>query len=492
MKNKFYWIDLAVCSVWILAILGDRHTCNSVQELIVILTVVMRITFTFAIVRNEKRAWVPLVGMIVTTVLMLQSTYFMGVDNMAYYAFPILNIKSDINSYRLIAFFCVLWVWILPPVLYFIRLFRRKLVRTDAKWKDMLGTILWNDKTARTYSALMLTCIITFYTGLAMSAKACRVVCLVLPILSYWLICHHYQIRPKRLWLLVVSMTVFYYAQPFAGLWRIIILSVSLAMVIYMTVQLYQATDKLVLSILTVFYIGMFLPSLAIGYNQYACIRYGRQYYYSHAPYNGIFYIKDISGEKQGLRDRYGVLVEPEYDGIYHPDGNGGLVEIELRKNGHSEYYDPWTGEIRKNDEINEDLQAEICKDINAFVDKYTTDYDDRIEVKVTEFSTSKVLSHVKVAMYGLPFYSYKDTVFLPEDTVKLLSGEVYCDTLVLLKHSQKKMISYALDLKRDSVPMYRITLKIAQNKLPPKSMAEELADSIFQNEFFSKVKKKE
>lgn len=99
-----------------------------------------------------------------------------------------------------------------------------------------------------------------------------------------------------------------------------------------MTVRLYQATDKLVLSVLTVFYIGMFLPSLAIGYNQYACIRYGRQYYYSHAPYNGIFYIKDISGEKQGLRDRYGILVEPEYDGIYHPDGNGGLVEIELRK----------------------------------------------------------------------------------------------------------------------------------------------------------------
>lgn len=54
MKNKFYWIDLAICSVWILAILGDRHTCNSVQELIAILTVVMRVTYTFAIARNEN------------------------------------------------------------------------------------------------------------------------------------------------------------------------------------------------------------------------------------------------------------------------------------------------------------------------------------------------------------------------------------------------------------------------------------------------------
>lgn len=181
MKNKFYWIDLAVCSVWILAILGDRYIWNSALELIVILTVVMRITFTFAIAKNEKRAWVSLVVMIVTTALMLQSTYFIGVDNMAYYAFPILNIKGDIILYRVIAFFCVLWIWMLPFVLYFIKFFRRKLVRTDAKWKDMLGAILWNDKTARTYSVLMLTCIITFFTGLAMNAKACRVVCLVLP-----------------------------------------------------------------------------------------------------------------------------------------------------------------------------------------------------------------------------------------------------------------------------------------------------------------------
>lgn len=446
----------------------------------------MRVTYTFAIARNEKRAWVPLLGMIATTALMLQSTHFMGVDNMAYYAFPILNIKSDIISYRVMVLFSVLWIWLLPPILYFVKLFRKKLVRTDAKWKDMLGAILWNDKTARTYSTLTLTCIITFFTGLAMNAKACRVVCLILPTLSYWLICHHYRIRPKRLWLLVVSMAVFYYARPYVGLWRIMMLSVSLAIVIYMTALIYQATNKHVVSVLTIFYIGMFLPSLAIGYNQYACIRYGRLYYYSYAPYTGIFYIKDVLGEKQGLRDRYGILVEPEYDGIYHPDGNGGLVEIELRKNGHSEYYDPWTDEIRKDDNINDDLQAEICKDIDAFVDKYTTDYDDRIEVKITELSTSKVLSHVKVAMYGLLFYNYKDTESLPEDTVDLASGEVSYDTLVCLKHSQKEMPSYAFDVKQDTVPMYRINLKIAQDKQPEKSMAEELANMISQNEFFN------
>lgn len=71
--------------------------------------------------------------------------------------------------------------------------------------------------------------------------------------------------------------------------------------------------------------------------------------------------------------------------------------------------------------------------------------------------------------MYGLPFYSYKDTAFLPEDSVELLFGEVSCDTLVLLKHSQKQMISYALDLIQDTVPVYRINLKIVQDKTPGK-----------------------
>lgn len=47
-------------------------------------------------------------------------------------------------------------------------------------------------------------------------------------------------------------------------------------------------------------------------------------------------------------------------------------------------------------------------------------------------------------------------------------------------------MLSYALDLKLDTVPMYRINLKIAQDKLPEKSMAEELANMISQNEFFN------
>ena len=46
-------------------------------------------------------------------------------------------------------------------------------------------------------------------------------------------------------------------------------------------------------------------------------------------------------------------------------------------------------------------------------------------------------------------------------------------------------MISYALDLIQDTVPVYRINLKIAQDKLPEKSMAEELADMISQNDFF-------
>lgn len=489
MRNKFLWIDLAVCSIWLLAILGDRNTWNSGVHFIAILTAAMRLTFTFSIVKGEKRAWIPLVGMITLTALMLQDFQLIGIDNMASYVFPVLNIKRDVVAYKVLVLFNVVWIWLVPPILYFIRLFRKQLIKTDSRWQDMSGCILWNDKKARTYSVLMLACIITFYTGLAMNARACRAVCLVIPTMSYWMICRYYHVKPRKLWLLVVSMVVFYYAQPFAGLWRIVMLSISLVAVIYMAVQFYRATNKHVLSVLIIFYIGIFLPSVAIGYNQYACMDYGRLYYNSHIPYDGVFYIKDFSGEKEGLRDRYGVLVEPEYDGIYYPGGHPGLGGVELRRDGYQVYYDLWTGHIRKDNDIDEYLQSEICRKLNEFVDKRHTDYDDRLEVKVTEIPTSKVLGHVKMAMYGLPSYNYEDTDFLPEDTVGLSSGQSVCDTLVVLKHSQKKMISYAVDLKKDAVPMYRINLKIAKDEMPEVSTAEELANAISQIDFFNFMK---
>lgn len=75
----------------------------------------------------------------------------------------------------------------------------------------------------------------------------------------------------------------------------------------------------MVLAFLSSIYLGIMLPSLAIGNNQYTCFSVGRTAYHSLGSYPGIFYVEDKETRKVGLRDRYGLLVKPEYESFrYH------------------------------------------------------------------------------------------------------------------------------------------------------------------------------
>ena len=179
MKNKIIWIDLAICSLLLLAILGGRNYWNMPLQFVMMAAAVLRLSFTFAMARGEKRAWISMVLMIALGVLIASTNQISGtIRTLAVYPFYILNIKADETAMGLIAAFYALWIWFVPPVMYLIRLFCRKLVRTGLAWSDMLGGILWKERNARVYSALMLTCIAALYSGLAMDARVCRLMCI--------------------------------------------------------------------------------------------------------------------------------------------------------------------------------------------------------------------------------------------------------------------------------------------------------------------------
>lgn len=486
MKNKFGLLDLTVCSIWALAILGDRHFWDTSLLIFAFLTTIIRISFVFAMLKSEKRAWISLAGMLVMISFMFYWSNLLGIDNMAKYMFYITGIDWNMKAYISLVLVCSLWIVILPFVLYFTMLFRKRLIRTDLEWYDMLGRILWKDNRAKAYSFLMLICIVAFYTGLAMDARACRVVCVMAPVASYLVLCNHYHVPSKNVWLLVVGMVVFYCAQPFGGFLRVVLLALSLLTVMYLGVVFCNYTKKCTLSVLLILYIGIFIPSLSIGYNVYSCINYGRFEYYSYVPYNGIFYISDSSKEYMGLRDRYGLLVKPEYEAVCHSFDGSWASKVELRKDGYSQYYNIWTGELSGIGDINGKLQAEICKKVKDFACKYGKEYSDCFEVKVTEIPTSRTVSHVKVVMYGFPHYNYGKGSFLPEDVTRLSSGEASYDKAVNVSDSRKMMLSYAYDLKKDSMLMYRINVKIALDSLPDKAMAVELTEKIAQSEMLS------
>lgn len=485
MRNKFLWFDLIVCSFWVLAILGGRSSWNTLIEFVAIIAFVMRLSFAFIIARNEKRAWIPLALMMILCVPMALVSQKLSLHTMAVYPLYFLNIEIDAIA-KGIAVFCALWIWGMPIVLYGILLFRKKLNRTELTWADIFGGILWKERRTQTYSALMLICIVALYSGLAMDAKVCRVVCFVAPVLSFWLIERYYSSKIGSLWVVVVAMMIFFYAQPFNGLWRVGMLATSLVLVAYVGYQLYRQTKKYILSILTILYIGVLLPSLAIGYNLYTCIDYGRYGYYTCFPFKGIFYVKD--GNLMGIRDRYGLLVKPEYESIRDYD-NGTRYEVALCKNGYMTLYDIFNNRFERNNEIDGELQADVCQALQRFAQRTECGYGDRLEVKVTEIFTGKIISHVEAWVNGNLYYNYSDSPFVPEDTIVLQSGEFQYDTLALPNHAPQMKMSHVLDVGRDSMAIYRIGFKMVGEIIPEKSQTIKLVKEIAENQILKDCK---
>lgn len=470
MGNRLLWADLLFCSLWLLAVLGDRGNWNTPVHFVAVFTVVLRLSFAFVMARGEKRAWFPLSLMVAFGTLTASVHQIMGIDTLTVYPFHILNIRADETAMGIIVAFFVVWIWVVPIVFYFIKLLRKRLARTDLTWTDLLGGILWKERTTSTYSALMLVCITALYSGLAMDARVCLLVCICVPAFSFWLISRHYGMKRERWWVLVVAMLLFFYSQPLAGLWRVALLAVSFALVVYMGCRLYRHTKHHMLTISTILYVGVFVPTLAIGHNPYACIDYGRLGFYTHQPYNGIFYIKD------------GDCMEH----IRHHESGIWYDEVALCKDGYVTLYDILSARFVSND-INGELQSDVCRALRKIMLSYDCGYDDRMEVKVTEIPTGKTISHVKATVNGGLIYNYSDEPFLPEDTATLQSGEIRCDTLAASESSSSKvMLSHALDIRKDSVGIYHIGIRMAAGKMPEQSMAIQLANEIAQSETLS------
>lgn len=475
MKQKLFWADLAVCSLWLLAIFGNRFWMySSVASIITLMVAVERTTFAFAFRRGDKRAWIPFALSIGGTLLTICLSGYLRIGNMTYYIFPIFGIDYNTTAHYLIIGAVGAWLGLLPIATYLPALLRKKLSRTELTKRDLFGAILWHDSRARIYSALMLITIATMFAGLSMFTKMCCFACLVAPTLCYYIIARHYHIAVRRMWLMVVAMGVFFRAQPTAGMWRVVMLCVSLAIVGYMCSRFYTAKKLLLVSAIATIYLGILLPSMAIGYNQYACLNYARGNIFSFtlSPYRGIFYIKNQEGH-YGLRDRYSLLVEPEYDYIQPHSTNLWNDDYELQKNGYYSIYDVWENSLFQDDAINHELQDSICKITDNHLDAFEYDYNDKLEVAVKEYATDGTISHIKVEKNGSSVYDYSKEPYILADSIATKPGEFASDTA---KHT----LSYSYDVEMNGIPVYNISiLSMREDKLPTHQELQSLAKEI-------------
>lgn len=396
MKSKLLFFDLAICSLWMLSMFGGRGSWAYTALPFIVLEVLYRIVLSFSLFHKEKRTWLPLlifgplIGMSVVVGV------YNGVGDIIYHVFDLTGLEFNVILKYTLGGFLMLWIFVVPYIWYLILLFKKQLVRTNLSWKELLGGILWHDRLEKTCSAIMLVMLVAFLTGLSMNARPCQILCMSAAPLTYWLLCHYYKVRAEKVWVLVVSMTIFWYAQLVGGIWRAAMLLISFGLVVYVCTRLYKNIRNNMVANVFALYLGILLPSFAIGYNQYACINYARSGFYYLSPFNGILYITDSSYELHGLRDRYGLLVKPEYEYIRESDRfpNGWPYIYELSKDGYSRYYEVVNNQFVHEPDIHPELQHKVREILEDFF-AWNNEYEDKGQISVTELWSGKKIGRI-------------------------------------------------------------------------------------------------
>lgn len=481
MRKTLFGIDLAICSLWTIAVLGSRIAwVGTPATWIVMLLIMSRLLLSFTLYHKEKKLWIPGLLFMGLTAFAVSVGLDIKLSGLASKVFTLLNLDFNRWWYVGLTLAATTWLWIVPLVVSLVNIFRKGCLTDTLTWTDALGKLLWTDKAARTFCSLLLITIGTLYAGLAMNARLCLFACVVAPTLSFHLLKRYYGLKKGKVWVLVISMLIFFFAQTHAGLWRMAMLGISFSMVVYACSSFYQDKKKLLLSVMSATYVGILLPCLAIGNNQYTCFNVGRTGYYSLDTYPGIFCIEDKETGKIGLRSRYGLLVKPEYDAFVYHTSRHWFGELELRKNGYYTLYDICNNKYRKDNHISHQLQDSICQIVEEHLSEYDYRYDERLEVKLMEAKNSQVCTHIKALKNGSVIYDYDDKeAFIPTDSVSCTPGTIVRDSSVILEWCVLKSLSYAHDATTNDSAVYNIQVTLARENMPKPKEAEMLVQKI-------------
>ena len=481
MRKILLGIDLAICSLWTIAALGSRIAwVDTPVTWIVMLLIMSRLLLSFTLYHREKKSWIPGLLFMGLTAFAISTELDIKLSELASKVFPLLNLDFNRWWYVGLTLAVATWLWIVPLVVFLVNIFCKGSLTDTLTWKDALGKLLWTDKTARTYCSLLLITIGTLYAGLTMNARLCLFASVVAPTMSFHLLKRYYGLEKGKMWVLVISMLIFFFAQPHAGLLRMSMLGISFSMVAYVCSSFYQKEKKLLLSVISAIYVGILLPSLAIGNYQYTCFNVGRTGYYSLDIYPGIFSIEDKKTGKIGLRSRYALLVKPEYESIVYHTPRHWFGKLELRKNGYYTLYDICNNEYRKDNHISHQLQDSLCQIVEEHLSEYDYKYDERLEVRLIEAKNSQVRTHIKALKNGSVIYNYDDKgAFIPTDSVSYTPGTIVCDSLVRLEWCMLKSLSYTHNATTNDSAVYNIHVTLARENMPKPKEAEMLVQKI-------------
>ena len=483
MNKKLLLTDLSLCSFWALVVIGSRAWGYAVGlPDVLLLLVMMRITLSFALYRRDRKAWVPWVLQTVLAVPLVQRGKDFEMYRLIGIPFQVLGIELD--QIVRIGFRCLLmgWFWLMPVGVYACYMLRKRWTRQGMRWTEVMGALLWHDRSARLYSKLMLLAVLALLAGLAMDMRMACFACVVVPMLSLMVLTRHYGVEVKHIWIAAASMVVFYLCQDTAGVWRVALLAISFVPVAYLCSNFFRQKGMICLTLASILYIGVLLPCLSIGNNPYACLKYARDGFYYVSPYPGVLVVEDEGTGKVGLRDRYGLLVEPEYDSWTWHGSRRWFGQLELRRNGYVMLYGICNDKLSKGDGLDHELQDSLCTMMDSHMASHTYAYHDRLEVSVKDCIKGKLLAHVRMVRNEGPQYYYDRDIrdaFIKNGADTLQSGTFERDTVHIDYCPLKQMVHAVQNVCRDSVLVYTIDVKSARDEQPREEEVRELMDAI-------------
>lgn len=339
-------------------------------------------------------------------------------------------------------------------------------------------------------AAMMLVMLVTLLIGFLMNSILCLISCLTAAPLTYWLLCYYKKFKAERLWVLIFSMPVFYCAQFVGGTGRISLLILSFGLVTYVGSILYRNLKSYLLTSLLVLYLGILLPTFAIGYNQYACINYGRSCFRLFSSFEGVIYLTDGTRELYGLRDRFGLLTEPEYERISESDisSDESLKILELRKDGYIRYYDVNNKSFTHDFSIRPDLQHKVRMILESYLTENASEYNDRGQIGVIDLTEDKHIADVRITMLGNPVLNYEPDSFLTNHTSTFAAEKFYQEVntglfyqreSIRVQNTTKHSLSYLVNVPGKSFPRYRIFIMLATDSVPDEKAICKLAEKV-------------
>ena len=225
------------------------------------------------------------------------------------------------------------WVWTLLMSLVPI------IVERHCYKKDYEGfTPMWKDRQVRYFELLSLIMLTAFLIGRENPGYLGFVGALALPVLLLYVTMRFEDMpfQSRDALILVAGSFVFWWAQFFDHELRIIALALNLCCIAYVCFLKGLNWKTLLFVPLA---IAVFIQPLCIGYNLYTATHVGMRskYRYYDRAINGLWVVDD-GKDKLGIRDRYGMVINADYEEIYQLQPSKPYVKV--LKNGKWGVYD--------------------------------------------------------------------------------------------------------------------------------------------------------